>query len=58
MYGNSHLISASAATTTAGAGLAFTGAHVVGLIVLATGLLFVGLSLLGLARRRPHHARP
>jgi hypothetical protein len=45
-------------TTATGGGLAFTGAHVLGLVVLAIGLIFAGLSLLGLARRRHNHARP
>ena len=57
MYG-SHIVTTGAATTTAGVGLAFTGAHVIGLVVLGVGLLFAGLSLLGLARRRPSHPRP
>jgi hypothetical protein len=58
MYGSSHLASAGAATTAAGSGLAFTGAHVLGLLVLATGLLFAGLSMVTVARRRRKHARP
>jgi cellulose synthase/poly-beta-1,6-N-acetylglucosamine synthase-like glycosyltransferase len=34
------------------------GAHVLGLVVLAIGLIFAGVSLLGLARWRNSHARP
>jgi hypothetical protein len=51
MYGSSSTVAAGAATTTAGAGLAFTGAHVLALVVLAVGLLFAGMSMLGLSRR-------
>jgi hypothetical protein len=51
MYGNSSTVAAGAATTTAGAGLAFTGAHVLAIVVLGVGLLFAGMSLLGLSRR-------
>ncbi len=58
MYGNSHIVSAGVATSSTGAGLAFTGAHVLGLVVLSVGLMFVGLSLLGLARGWRRHARP
>jgi hypothetical protein len=58
MYGSNPVVTASATTTGVGAGLAFTGAHVVGLVVVGVGLLFAGLSLLGLARRRPRPARP
>jgi hypothetical protein len=51
---------ASAATTAAvtGTTLAFTGAHVVGLIVLSVSLIFAGATLLAFARRRrpqPNH---
>jgi hypothetical protein len=54
MYGTSDPVSAGVAATTAGTGLAFTGAHIIGLVVLGIGLLCSGLTLLTLARRRRH----
>jgi hypothetical protein len=49
---------ASAATTAAvtGGTLAFTGAHVVGLVVLGVSLVFAGATLLAFLRRKPHPA--
>ena len=51
MYGNSSTVVDGPATMAAGAGLAFTGAHVLGLVVIGVGLLFLGMSVLGLSRR-------
>ena len=58
MYGSSSTASAGLATTTAGAGLAYTGAHVLGMIVLGVGLLFAGLSMYTLTFRRRRSLRP
>jgi hypothetical protein len=52
MYSTNALATTGATTATGAAALAFTGSHVVGLVVLAVSLVFAGATLLAFTHRR------